>query len=1430
MLKRLLMPLMLILLLPQFMRAQDVAVYPIDVNAIITPPHGTCLKDYVGSRRFMVNVLLRDMTKRPDDFVVEMSVKNAGGRVVFRSYFGNLSLHPGKPAYLDSEIQNGFISQLFNENNISIGRGYATKCFEEGAYTISFQAFSAYHYPQRRIALSRTSATTLFMQSTVQGPYLIYPYNKDSIACSETVINFQWQSANPTGEPLSYQLQVAEVPEGVSANRAFEQNSVLVEDVQNLYHSIYQSVKTEGKYRADVTYAWRVLVNKLSGETHASPVYTFVYCGTPQVLEPEIPYDPVLSSKRMDYSLDSLHIDSVDTVSITPLAYWKNKPEIAGKGYCGIGIEVRKQGQDKWTPYIINTVDTTKFQLSNLSYGTLYEIRGQYIKCGEQDTLYGPYGDTLQFIIPDPNRAADCGDDIPPLTDCGDSKGKIMRVGDTINANGTSVIIDSLSYDEKDSTIITGKGHIEFPIIKNIRLWTKFEKIQINCAGELAKGNIVSIYDPRTAAMIDLEELTGENSTGGGDNPVANSTTEAYSKEKFDAAPAGSFFTKGDTVVMKDDSGNEEIIGREISLSSDEYASRNALSDDAHFLEFRNDIDPDNIAFDNDKDNIYSRIDQGKEGYHKFSNAGGRNYIIPWLANNPGKLKPLSVKDINLKGGSLFDSVKFVMPTNGKYIELSCETTGEGEYKISIPGGAGTRNSFEVYALGKMKGNSSYQDAGKLLIANYAPRTQKVIIVPVLREYAVSPDMEQQLNQIYGRLGVSYEVVLDKVFTEIDTVLIDSLKNGLKIGADDESRWQVETQEMKELRYSYQLAKGDALDKNAAYIFLVEKAEEPYVGIEGDMPRNQSVGYIFMNGKESLADGRLVAHELGHGVYKLQHTFAYKQLAETKGKTDNLMDYNGGSFLAHYQWRVMQDSVMFVWKVLQDDEDGMLSFFCWLDDGLLNDKRESCVENLLGFFDHIFENSDPGEHYALSLEKKETKVIKEGYEKWIASYGINNEDILQNIHEQESFTSNELKKDHVYVMRKNTNITGLKTMTDMIIYVFQDNVSLSEYKISSSDDMKENTSRVRCGYRTIWEKYALVAFYDEKGNLALVVQLKDFREGENLAKVWAEYLLISDLSSSKYDNFSAPFDNFFNLHKKEVEEFWKRKTALFERLSKAEYDDLLKDKEKQSFHVEHGKLQALEDELSASGHKFTIDDIRSLYLKKNPDTPLEECEEERLTYFYGLNEEDLKSCYESGSLPFTFVFDGCLNRTQSLAGGLESSVSNNDDLENRIKANFYNKELPKDTELILDENSKTSESLHYYPYFQKIYYFKYLEYVRKFLLENNVGIYDIFGYVGLPNFSKSGDVIAYDFYGVFGGTQRAVLDLDVTEFDEFYLVETKLLIEDWYGADFKDFFGTGTKAETACMNAFFMLQFCHGCSPFKTGIYYRDYNKIYKNK
>ena len=169
-----------------------------------------------------------------------------------------------------------------------------------------------------------------------------------------------------------------------------------------------------------------------------------------------------------------------------------------------------------------------------------------------------------------------------------------------------------------------------------------------------------------------------------------------------------------------------------------------------------------------------------------------------------------------------------------------------------------------------------------------------------------------------------------------DSIKNEILKDGLSIAADDESCWKKETREMKAIRKLYQNS-VQTIDKDAAYLFVVNHPEEDkFKGTEGDMPRSQSVGYIF---KDNVTDaskfGRLVAHEIGHGVYKFQHTFDY---GVAEKSTDNLMDYNNGDFLAHYQWRVMQDSVMFVWGLFQDDEDGMKK---------IKFKKVDSIDNLL---------------------------------------------------------------------------------------------------------------------------------------------------------------------------------------------------------------------------------------------------------------------------------------------------------------------------------------------------------------------------------------------------------------------------------------------------------------------------------------------------
>ena len=144
------------------------------------------------------------------------------------------------------------------------------------------------------------------------------------------------------------------------------------------------------------------------------------------------------------------------------------------------------------------------------------------------------------------------------------------------------------------------------------------------------------------------------------------------------------------------------------------------------------------------------------------------------------------------------------------------------------------------------------------------------------------------------------------------------LDGGLQV--DDKGFWSNETEQMKQLRLMYYAENSENLETGTAYIFVIDFAENP--NVQGDMPRGKSVGYIFDN-SSSFADGRLVAHELGYGLYGLQHTFS-PEYGVSQGTTNNLMDYttNNDDFLAAWQWKIINNP-MIVWNFLEGDEDAM---------------------------------------------------------------------------------------------------------------------------------------------------------------------------------------------------------------------------------------------------------------------------------------------------------------------------------------------------------------------------------------------------------------------------------------------------------------------------------------------------------------------------
>ena len=82
---------------------------------------------------------------------------------------------------------------------------------------------------------------------------------------------------------------------------------------------------------------------------------------------------------------------------------------------------------------------------------------------------------------------------------------------------------------------------------------------------------------------------------------------------------------------------------------------------------------------------------------------------------------------------------------------------------------------------------------------------------------------------------------------------------------------------------------------NTYYIFLVNDG----TGDHGYMRLGGQYGFVYS------ANAHTIAHELGHGIFKLEHPFKGKNA--DKGKTTALMDYNEGQDFFYRDWKQIND-------------------------------------------------------------------------------------------------------------------------------------------------------------------------------------------------------------------------------------------------------------------------------------------------------------------------------------------------------------------------------------------------------------------------------------------------------------------------------------------------------------------------------------------
>ncbi|MCQ2204165.1 MAG: hypothetical protein MJZ15_06960, partial [Bacteroidales bacterium] len=220
---------------------------------------------------------------------------------------------------------------------------------------------------------------------------------------------------------------------------------------------------------------------------------------------------------------------------------------------------------------------------------------------------------------------------------------------------------------------------------------------------------------------------------------------------------------------------------------------------------------------------------------------------------------------------------------------------------------AGTSDQQAIYA---------YDDTtvvGKLDVQAYSYKDVKVHLVRVNNTKTLGlGKIEKEVNDIWQQAVVKY------TFDELEPITIDYANKEHFVHGGKGTFQNYNADQKTAIK-----ALPETADDNDYYLFFVDcydrldtagmKSNEP---VSGYMPVGRHYGFIY----NEFNNTRTISHELGHGVNVLHHTFSDdSESFHATAKTDNLMDYNGGTALNHKQWQWSHEKHRNVLGFLDDE-------------------------------------------------------------------------------------------------------------------------------------------------------------------------------------------------------------------------------------------------------------------------------------------------------------------------------------------------------------------------------------------------------------------------------------------------------------------------------------------------------------------------------
>ena len=1161
--------------------------YPVSLTAQLLPPYSNCLSDYAngsGMNRLVVNALLRDLNHPAYDVTIKLTVRQ-GSRVVLETNSSATQpyrLTPGMFTPIDPK-------QLLDPRNATAGDRYASNgfCLPEGGYELVLQAFDAHN---RNVPLSEPQRIFTYLSKS-QPPIPTFPQDGACVSESSPTITFSWMDAIATSpsSDKKFLLEVFEMPQGFGEDGNFnsDKNAILLSGAKKIYAETLEGFinshivpVTAGTFLKGHTYVWRVRafcpsresVTNQNGTIYGTSDYyenggystistfSFKHCAGMSAFE------MLAEEPKVDESV-APKLLGIDLVT-GPSAIWENEPDKFPDGYV---VEYNTSSETaEWSRIEVGPTESSVV-LPGIAQGVKYVVRVKGIKHDSNgETVYTGYSNKLSLQLPE-KEEVDCKrNQVPTLTSTEPIES--LSIGQTITANGHDVMITTIEQNG-DRFSGTGVATISFLGIlgKLIGIKMSFENIRVNKNFELMEGTIVSISNPENSIDLNANGALNETYAGTGfEQQTASFGAESNTSTKL----------SGGLLTWKDSKGNtyNEKVTDNDDIDTQCAPQENSIDDDKGRVVFSVDKDAP-LPFDDDKSPFTSNA------INKYYTTYGTSfrYNVPWFAlteNATGQIIATFEGGDNSVGPNV---IEFICRSAKQTVTLPAELIGSNTFRIQIFASEVDKR-LDIYAMAKANGAETCTNLtlGRAHLATLRNETKTLHIVPVLGAKVDKEAIQQKLDETYLPFGKKFEVVMEENFGTENDPEFEFLKDGLAI--EGSGFMKTETAEMAQLKNLYNTNVGfkqnntNSAQADHAYIFILPKAETG--DVMGDMPRCKPVGYIFLDGNTDIPS--TVAHEIGHGVFALEHTFEFggAKQGETckQSSRSNLMDYCSpqGNYLTAWQWNLLDTHKDYVIPFLEKDEDGAFQWrdFTWVSDiavGIAPDAEERSVEDQTDLFIKIHSILRNGLSDKIHQKDAVPTFTFDDNGVIITDLFINN---------PKSFKLPMNKK--TFFVERSYDIPSIG-YTNMMLLSYKNNPQISDYKISEKEEMRSAKSRVKAGfYFKDGISFGIISFFAEDHSIDAILEIilheeKDFDKAQDEFMEWVNYLLFEHNQSNEfhwlaslspvrgtYRDQIVQQKDFFVSYDKQVKSGGDRGTEIFNKLLNQKflaraYDELAND-------------------------------------------------------------------------------------------------------------------------------------------------------------------------------------------------------------------------------------------------------------------------------